>query len=63
MNLEYPEELKEEAKRKLIEQFDNLSKIGYGEIKIQFNKDKGNILIIPSPYLRIENLTKKNNEV
>jgi len=49
--------LKEEAKRKLIEQFDNLSKIGYGEIKIQFNKDKGNILIIPSPYLRIENLT------
>jgi len=57
MNLEYPEELKEEAKRKLIEQFDNLSKIGYGEIKIQFNKDKGNILIIPSPYLRIENLT------
>ena len=54
MNLEYPEELKEEAKRKLIEQFDNLSKIGYGEIKIQFNKDKGNILIIPSPYLRID---------
>ena len=63
MSSEYPEELKEEAKRKLIEQFDNLSKIGYGEIKIQFNKDKGNILIIPSPYLRIENLTKKNNEV
>ena len=60
MNLEYPEELKEEAKRKLIEQFDNLSKIGYGEIKIQFNKDKGNILIIPSPYLRIERLTNKN---
>jgi len=57
MSSEYPEELKEEAKRKLIEQFDNLSKIGYGEIKIQFNKDKGNILIIPSPYLRIENLT------
>jgi len=59
MNLEYPEELKEEAKRKLIEQFDNLSKIGYGEIKIQFNKDKGNILIIPSPYLRID-LTNEN---
>jgi len=60
MSSEYPEELKEEAKRKLIEQFDNLSKIGYGEIKIQFNKDKGNILIIPSPYLRIERLTNKN---
>ena len=54
MSSEYPEELKEEAKRKLIEQFDNLSKIGYGEIKIQFNKDKGNILIIPSPHLRID---------
>jgi len=59
MSSEYPEELKEEAKRKLIEQFDNLSKIGYGEIKIQFNKDKGNILIIPSPYLRID-LTNEN---
>jgi len=54
MSSEYSEELKEEAKRKLIEQFDNLCKIGYGEIRIQFNKDKGNILIIPSPYLRID---------
>jgi len=59
MSSGYSEELKEEAKRKLIEQFDNLSKIGYGEIKIQFNKDKGNILIIPSPYLRID-LTNEN---
>ena len=52
--MKYSNEIKEKAKQELLTQFENLCNIGYGKIEISFNVGKGNILIIPSPYIRIE---------
>ena len=52
--MKYSNEIKEKAKQELLTQFENLATIGYGKIEISFNVGKGNILIIPSPYLRID---------
>ena len=63
--MKYSNEIIEKAKQELLAQFENLCTIGYGKIEISFNVGKGNILIIPSPYLRIDNkvLTKELKEL
>ena len=60
MSSEYSEELKKRAKEKLLKKFDLLCDVGYGRIEINFNKDKQDILIIPSPHFRVGPLTNKN---
>jgi len=52
--MKYSNEIKEKAKQELLTQFENLATIGYGKIEVSFNVGKGNILIIPSPYIRID---------
>ena len=52
--MKYSNDIKEKAKQELLTQFENLATIGYGKIEVSFNVGKGNILIIPSPYIRIE---------
>ena len=52
--MKYSNEIKEKAKQELLTQFENLAIIGYGKIEISFNVGKGNILIVPSPYIRID---------
>jgi len=52
--MKYSNELIEKAKQELLTQFENLATIGYGKIEVSFNVGKGNILIIPSPYIRID---------
>ena len=61
--MKYSNEIKEKAKQELLTQFENLATIGYGKIEVSFNVGKGNILIIPSPFIRIDNkdLTIKKN--
>ena len=59
MNLGYSEELKEKAREKLLEQFELLCEVGYGKIEISFNVKSKNILIVPSPYFRVDDLTKE----
>jgi len=59
MSSGYSEELKKKAKEKLLEQFDLLCKVGYGKIEISFNVKSKNILIVPSPYLRVEDSPNK----
>ena len=51
---EYSKELKEKAREKLLKEFDNLCEIGYGKLEVHFNLKSKNILIIPSPYFRVE---------
>ena len=53
--MKYSNEIKEKAKQELLTQFENLCNIGYGEIRIKFSADSGNIVIIPSPCIRIDN--------
>ena len=53
--MKYSNEIIEKAKQELLAQFKNLCNIGYGKIEISFNVGKGNILIVPSPYIRIDN--------
>ena len=56
---EYPEELKERAKKELLEQFDLLCGVKYGKIEINFNARSKSIDIVPSPHYRIEDLTDR----
>ncbi len=50
---EYPEELKERAKKKLLEQFDLLCKMEYGKITVNMNKRAKVIEIIPEHHIKI----------
>ena len=53
--MKYSNEIIEKAKQELLTQFENLATIGYGKIEISFNVKSGNIVIIPSPCIRIDN--------
>ena len=63
--MKYSNEIIEKAKQELLAQFKNLCNIGYGKIEISFNVGKGNILIVPSPYIRIEKVltNRKQNGI
>ena len=63
--MKYSNEIIEKAKQELLAQFENLCTIGYGKIEISFNVKSGNIVIIPSPCIRIEKVltNRKQNGI